>query len=194
MRAWACGERTMAAWHALATGGWSSMKVPRPVRRRASSTRLMGLPIHCEAWAMSTLALHTTLRVSSRLCARLAAREPALADRRRALRRRVQRLEPHRRVRRLPAGAGRALRLEPRRHLDRALDGPDAGRPQRLRRGGHRRSLRPALHPGLHGGDGGGRLHARLDDRLARSEEHTSELQSRSDLVCRLLLEKKKKK
>src|SRR2546421_2841077 len=31
-------------------------------------------------------------------------------------------------------------------------------------------------------------------DRQARSEEHTSELQSRSDLVCRLLLEKKKKK
>src|SRR5204863_6159428 len=29
--------------------------------------------------------------------------------------------------------------------------------------------------------------------RLARSEEHTSELQSRRDLVCRLLLEKKKK-
>src|SRR2546428_1857193 len=29
---------------------------------------------------------------------------------------------------------------------------------------------------------------------LHRSEEHTSELQSRSDLVCRLLLEKKKKK
>src|SRR5206468_9154555 len=28
--------------------------------------------------------------------------------------------------------------------------------------------------------------------RLVRSEEHTSELQSRSDLVCRLLLEKKK--
>src|SRR2546428_9432493 len=28
--------------------------------------------------------------------------------------------------------------------------------------------------------------------RPARSEEHTSELQSRSDLVCRLLLEKKK--
>src|SRR5206468_11939934 len=27
----------------------------------------------------------------------------------------------------------------------------------------------------------------------ARSEEHTSELQSRSDLVCRLLLEKKKR-
>src|SRR2546421_6156127 len=28
-------------------------------------------------------------------------------------------------------------------------------------------------------------------DALRRSEEHTSELQSRSDLVCRLLLEKK---
>src|SRR5215204_7073973 len=30
--------------------------------------------------------------------------------------------------------------------------------------------------------------------RSSRSEEHTSELQSHSDLVCRLLLEKKKKK
>src|SRR2546430_7660145 len=29
--------------------------------------------------------------------------------------------------------------------------------------------------------------------RFARSEEHTSELQSQSNLVCRLLLEKKKK-
>src|SRR5437588_8836454 len=29
--------------------------------------------------------------------------------------------------------------------------------------------------------------------RFVRSEEHTSELQSHSDLVCRLLLEKKKK-
>src|SRR2546430_147148 len=30
-------------------------------------------------------------------------------------------------------------------------------------------------------------------DYIARSEEHTSELQSQSNLVCRLLLEKKKK-
>src|SRR5436309_7537619 len=30
--------------------------------------------------------------------------------------------------------------------------------------------------------------------RAQRSEEHTSELQSRENLVCRLLLEKKKKK
>src|SRR2546422_8362774 len=33
-----------------------------------------------------------------------------------------------------------------------------------------------------------------LDARRRRSEEHTSELQSRLHLVCRLLLEKKKKK
>src|SRR3989475_8887881 len=32
-----------------------------------------------------------------------------------------------------------------------------------------------------------------LIDRHNRSEEHTSELQSQSNLVCRLLLEKKKK-
>src|SRR5690349_23735794 len=31
-------------------------------------------------------------------------------------------------------------------------------------------------------------------EKLGRSEEHTSELQSRRDLVCRLLLEKKKQK
>src|SRR5207249_11035155 len=35
---------------------------------------------------------------------------------------------------------------------------------------------------------------ARLWCARSRSEEHTSELQSRFDLVCRLLLEKKKKK
>src|SRR5216684_6973651 len=34
----------------------------------------------------------------------------------------------------------------------------------------------------------------RIRRRGARSEEHTSELQSRLHLVCRLLLEKKKKK
>src|SRR5205085_4454122 len=40
---------------------------------------------------------------------------------------------------------------------------------------------------------GGSPCGARPHDR-ARSEEHTSELQSQSNLVCRLLLEKKKKK
>src|SRR5690349_23380259 len=38
--------------------------------------------------------------------------------------------------------------------------------------------------------EGGERM---LSTSLVRSEEHTSELQSRRDLVCRLLLEKKKK-
>src|SRR5437868_15480783 len=43
---------------------------------------------------------------------------------------------------------------------------------------------------------GGGRVIHEADDGhwRPRSEEHTSELQSRFDLVCRLLLEKKKKK
>src|SRR6266536_3371487 len=37
-------------------------------------------------------------------------------------------------------------------------------------------------------------LFSSSSSRCGRSEEHTSELQSRVDLVCRLLLEKKKKK
>src|SRR5207249_11790619 len=56
-----------------------------------------------------------------------------------------------------------------------------------------RRPLPPGRFPsrfgrGIRGADGPSRR-----NRLAtRSEEHTSELQSRFDLVCRLLLEKKK--
>src|SRR5207249_11342983 len=38
-----------------------------------------------------------------------------------------------------------------------------------------------------------GTLYAARHDSVCRSEEHTSELQSRFDLVCRLLLEKKKR-
>src|SRR5438034_7167975 len=38
------------------------------------------------------------------------------------------------------------------------------------------------------------RIVLRSREVAPRSEEHTSELQSHSDLVCRLLLEKKKKK
>src|SRR5206468_8797263 len=41
-------------------------------------------------------------------------------------------------------------------------------------------------------GEGGAEEHNGAGG-VNRSEEHTSELQSRSDLVCRLLLEKKKK-
>src|SRR5690625_6549591 len=43
---------------------------------------------------------------------------------------------------------------------------------------------------GLPASDRGGHTH---EGRGGRSEEHTSELQSRGHLVCRLLLEKKKK-
>src|SRR3989442_5194844 len=43
-------------------------------------------------------------------------------------------------------------------------------------------------------GSGNGAAGASADtERVTRSEEHTSELQSRPHLVCRLLLEKKKK-
>src|SRR2546427_7101640 len=50
--------------------------------------------------------------------------------------------------------------------------------------------------PGRNAGRGGteGLVQASRSVANPRSEEHTSELQSQSNLVCRLLLEKKKKK
>src|SRR3712207_7098311 len=72
------------------------------------------------------------------------------------------------------AGAGAAL-------LGRGRVGHD-----RARRRRRRRALRPV-------GLGRRRLPRGGRRRGARSEEHTSELQSRQYLVCRLLLEKKKK-
>src|SRR2546427_8500704 len=46
---------------------------------------------------------------------------------------------------------------------------------------------------GFHAPNGRGRCRAlHVGRATARSEEHTSELQSQSNLVCRLLLEKKK--
>src|SRR5215471_21779995 len=56
-----------------------------------------------------------------------------------------------------------------------------------------------SLHDALPiSGDGAGSCGATSNEAAdahgPRSEEHTSELQSRRDLVCRLLLEKKKKK
>src|SRR5690606_41364403 len=65
------------------------------------------------------------------------------------------------------------------------------------------KGLYPLFKGGLHlcgnvealkiGGKGFGVLWIFLNDQyLFRSEEHTSELQSRENLVCRLLLEKKK--
>src|SRR2546430_5000970 len=47
---------------------------------------------------------------------------------------------------------------------------------------------------GVRGLAGGSRDGRRRGRRPSRSEEHTSELQSQSNLVCRLLLEKKKNK
>src|SRR5690606_39469419 len=77
--------------------------------------------------------------------------------------------------------------------------------PPRGRADGNEHHIRPghgggevggkAQPPGLHI-FGHQRLEPRLEDRNVagiRSEEHTSELQSRENLVCRLLLEKKKK-
>src|SRR5690606_41410038 len=58
--------------------------------------------------------------------------------------------------------------------------------PGRWRRSGCGRRP-PAAGPG----PGSGRTHL-SGARSSRSEEHTSELQSRENLVCRLLLEKKK--
>src|SRR5947207_10739828 len=58
------------------------------------------------------------------------------------------------------------------------------------RRRRYRYATRPATRPPTTATVKDSQDVARLSDR---SEEHTSELQSHSDLVCRLLLEKKKK-
>src|SRR3989441_3709440 len=62
--------------------------------------------------------------------------------------------------------------------------------PRGARRGGHPRGAAPALRT-----PAGARVSRlpRRDPQPLRSEEHTSELQSLAYLVCRLLLEKKKK-
>src|SRR2546422_1436151 len=71
---------------------------------------------------------------------------------------------------------------------------PDAaGRPRAGAREAHP-AVRPRARP--HRSRQGEPMSAAapLVQELVRSEEHTSELQSRLHLVCRLLLEKKKKK
>src|SRR3712207_6924333 len=77
--------------------------------------------------------------------------------------------------------------------LFRSQQGPAAlqRRPAQARLGHRRGELR--LDPAVpDGGSAGGERVARRRPRHRRSEEHTSELQSRQYLVCRLLLEKKK--
>src|SRR2546422_4136070 len=71
----------------------------------------------------------------------------------------------------LPISAQESLRLAQLRH------GPERALAPRERRASGRRGPHRALLRGL---------------GYERSEEHTSELQSRLHLVCRLLLEKKK--
>src|SRR5690606_39405342 len=51
----------------------------------------------------------------------------------------------------------------------------------------------PPLADVAQGGSAACHFHTEVED-VKRSEEHTSELQSRENLVCRLLLEKKNKK
>src|SRR2546427_4550992 len=74
--------------------------------------------------------------------------------------------------------------LQPRRSggpvRDVRLTAAHSGCDRRLLR---QSGLRTAIHPVQH----------RPEREQSRSEEHTSELQSQSNLVCRLLLEKKKK-
>src|SRR5260221_8248216 len=62
--------------------------------------------------------------------------------------------------------------------------------------GGRDRRMAPAGRPDRGRGPPAAGRRAAIGDPAGgeRSEEHTSELQSHSDLVCRLLLEKKKKK
>src|SRR5206468_7532335 len=94
------------------------------------------------------------------------------------------------------AGARQAAAHHRKPHVSAESGGARRSPGATHRRAVSRRRARARLRPG-----GEGCVHARsLDARRelfrrdrARSEEHTSELQSRSDLVCRLLLEKKKK-
>src|SRR5690606_42160144 len=61
-------------------------------------------------------------------------------------------------------------------------------------RGRAQRGQQPAAQAGLHEHASASVDPGRGRRFIARSEEHTSELQSREKLVCRLLLEKKKKR
>src|SRR5207248_11157944 len=79
-------------------------------------------------------------------------------------------------------------RLPPRRHV-----GPPERRPlgmARTSRGGGGLRAHPRSDEDRH--DARGRRRVDPHPNEGRSEEHTSELQSPYDLVCRLLLEKKK--
>src|SRR5207249_11490151 len=87
---------------------------------------------------------------------------------------------PTRRSSDLSAPAAPAATTGPLSHAPSAAKPPGAHRHRREIRRGEVFIASPPLY--------------RSSAAQRRSEEHTSELQSRFDLVCRLLLEKKKKK
>src|SRR5690242_21430092 len=74
-----------------------------------------------------------------------------------------------------------------RSHVFRCASWPTVARP------GHCSTSRHEPRPHAAGVPPSGRRHE-VEARGGRSEEHTSELQSHVNLVCRLLLEKKKQK
>src|SRR2546425_6355008 len=93
----------------------------------------------------------------------------------------------------LPLPPSRLFELGVERHLGNALERARHGAAGlrllgRPLKGGLVESGHLASHLELHARDRGRPAH-----HLQRSEEHTSELQSLAYLVCRLLLEKKKK-
>src|SRR2546430_6237959 len=70
---------------------------------------------------------------------------------------------------------------------------PSRGRASASRATATQVRLQPASSKGKDQKSSPSAIHAVVSTmKLARSEEHTSELQSQSNLVCRLLLEKKK--
>src|SRR5690606_39728942 len=100
--------------------------------------------------------------------------------------------------------ADRIAATQPERRLRVAIDGPEAAEPDPLAASlvdPLRVRGRAALHipsagflrPASLRFERGRKNPESFYERWLRSEEHTSELQSRENLVCRLLLEKKKK-
>src|SRR5687767_15732622 len=115
---------------------------------------------------------------------------PAASSRSRR-RRPDDRAAPDRRADALPAHVRQSLRGEHRgaREAGRTPRAPGARHPRARDRQAPRRGRHAVRGRGGHGAQ------ARTPHaRDTRSEEHTSELQSLAYLVCRLLLEKKKKK
>src|SRR5450432_4430023 len=152
------------------------LRIPPIQRRRASGWRKTGSRIRKTSPANCTAKLTVAQRSALRRQDRFAHATPPRTRRRRnqaaqSAARRFRDRRIRRRVQPLAGANARASRL-PR--TARSLD--DAHQQSATRASGRRQAA------------------TSTNSTSPRSEEHTSELQSRSDLVCRLLLEKKKKK